>query len=421
MMKRIIPLVVFFSVLAIPVYSQTQFYIYEKSGSYNLGTWLRYNRCDGFFPGLRGQFFLDDEESFWIKGRAGYGFSLHAPRYQAEIEKRFPSGDNEYLFKIEGYRLTATGDAAVIPDWQNSMSALLFRLDYYDFYETFGAGLWIGKDWKGVFRLSLTGGINRYGSLPNKTRQSLLDWGGEKKDDKRVFRDNPPVAEGDDYYVGMQMELDTRPSPSAFVNGWFGTAIYTNSEFLKPLAHGDYSYHHITFRLSRLQAVTLRQRLLWSGSFGIHHGTVRGRANGQPAVTEPFLFDLGGLSTLRGYRYKEFINGSGMAMTNLDYYFNGSFLPRTFLAKIWGLKFLFKKIDLMFFGDAGTIWNAKATDALPDAILQERFRFKSIRCDAGWGLHIGNWMKFQMAFPLTQTPQTGKYDYKYYLYITPTI
>ncbi len=391
--------------------AQYRFYIYEESGEYNIAPWFRYNKTDGLFTGLGGQYFFN--EDFWISARAGYAFSLKKPRYQIGVEKIIPAREDDYYVKLDYYRLTFSGDYPVIPDWQNSLASAIARLDYYDHYDKHGAGAVFGKNWRGTFETEIIALYDRYSSLETETQKSLFRWGGEKTDGKRQFAPNPPVKPGNDVFTGLRLDYDPRPSPMAFLNAWLVRAEYDNSKWLHKLSGSDFRYHRASLSVQRLQRMFTRQKLTLSLSAKSFEGpsVFYSEKAGAELPREQFLYDLGGLNTLRGYRYKEFSNGNRMILGKMDYYFNGSFLPSTPFAKWWGIGWLFKKFDLVLFADAGQSWKAEDDSFL---LNPDGFRASGMMYDAGAGLAMGPWLRFDAAFPLKKSRLTKKFDEVYY-------
>ncbi len=400
-MKRffIILFLVFVTSHAAVTRAQTKFYIYQKTGEYNIAPWLRYNKADGLFTGLSGQFFFN--ENFWLNARAGYAFSLKKPRYKAGLEKILPAGEDDYFLTLDYFRMTHSNDFAVIPDWQNSLASSVARLDYYDHYDLHGGRLTFGKHWRGIIKTALTFGYNRYATLETATQKSLFDWGGACIDGKRRFAPNPPVKKGDDAYAEFVVDYDPRPSPHAFLNAWLIRAEYDISRWAKQ-SRTDFSYQRLDLSVQRQQRLFIRQRLAAQLAFRSHEGKSNfySASDGANLPQEQFLYDIGGQVALRGYRYKEFTNGNRMLLGKLDYAFNGGFFPKTPFAKCWGVGWLFRKFDLTLFADAGQIWTADDNAMM---LNPEGFRFHDMKYSAGAGLAMIPWIRFDVAFPLNKT------------------
>jgi outer membrane protein assembly factor BamA len=374
-----------------PAAAQYRFYLYEKADRFNLAPWLKYNKADGPFLGLAANYYFS--EHLTLHARGGYATAGRYPRYEGTLHRNFERGNHEYTVSVSGFHRTQTNDMHVIREWQNSVSALFFKNDYYNFFEARGGELKIGALFNGIYRFAVFSALQRYRSLENHTDFSLLNWGAETIDGKKRFAPNPTVSEGDDYTVGLEYEIDYRPSPLAFVSAWYFRGRYVNATLLHGPASSDFSYHRVELTFKRYQKAFARQRMVVS----LEVGSFEGRTSAGASPADQFLFDQGGYATLRGYDYREFANGNRMVRLSADYLFNGSFLPRTPLARIWGLKAIFSKFDLLLFADGGNVWREK--EDAPFAGFGGT-RLRDFKADAGAGLALADWVRLECAWPL---------------------
>lgn len=395
---------------ATPAIAQYNFYLYEKTDKFNLGPWLRYNKADGGFTGVTTQYFFSRD--FYLSGRGGYAFSGKYPRYAVEVKKIFPSGNNEYILSIDYHNLTFSKDQSIIPDIQNSLGALLFRSDFYDHYESRGGLFRFGKNWSGTVKVNLFAGMEQYENLRNRTKKSFFDWGGDKRNGKKIFAPSPPVAEGDDYFAGIDYEIDFRPSPLAFVSAWYFKGKLQSSRLVKKVFDGDFSYHRADVTFKRYQKLFARHKLVVGLRLASHQGktTFESDTTGVISPQDQFLFDAGGISTLRGYRYREFQNGNRLVLLNVDYAFNSSFLPKTPLTKIWGIGWIFKNFDLIFFTDAGYVWLNQDNRSL---LNFDGIKLKDFKANAGTGLAMSDWIRFDFAWALKSGIATKRGDWQF--------
>lgn len=395
---------------------QSRFYIYEKSDRFNVSPWLRYNKSEGLFTGATSQFFFN--EYLFAEGKAGYAFAGKFPRYTIGIQKTFLSDNNEFSLRADYYDLTVTHDQYVLPDWQNSMTALLFKLDYFNFYRARGTTVTFGQNWNGTYKIDLSTGMRNFYSLQNKAEASLFNQGGARINGKKEFAPNPPVAEGRDYYVGINYDMDFRPSPTAFVNAWRLKGNYENSRILHVLTKSDFSYQRVYFEFNRYQRLFTKHKMLITLKMASYQGKSQFKADttGTLLPQDQFLYDAGGYGSFRGYSYREFKNGNRLLMFSWDYFFNGSFLPKTFLTKVWGIGNVFKNTDLMLFADAGAVQTVKDEKLV---INMGKIRIHNIRADAGFGLAFTEWIRFETAYPLRKGIGSRLGDYTVYLRLTP--
>lgn len=387
------------TLLLIPhgVQSQTQFFIYQKSGHYGIAPWIRYNKVDGGFAGLSGVYFLNDDFR-WL-ARVGYAFSLHRLRYQTGVEKIFPGETTDWFIMADYFHLSQTNDIQVIPDWQNSITAAFARLDYYDYYDLHGGQVRIGMHRNGSIKTSLNAGYHRYETLKTETQKSLVDWGGTKINGRRLFPPNPAVLKGEDVWMGLSLDYNPLPSPNAFINAWLVRADYRFSEGIRRLAKTDFAYQQLQVDLRRQQRLFGKQRFTAQFRFLSYRGPIvfSDPVTHQVLPMTMFLYDVGGINTLRGYRYKEFRDGNRLWLVKLDYAFNGDFFPKTPFARCWGLGWLFRKTDLAFFADAGQLGYAgrKAFLLNPDGLSLNQIHYS-----AGVAVTMLPWIRMELAFPL---------------------
>ena len=395
---------------------QSRFTIFEKSDKFNITPWLRYNKGEGLFTGIFSQYFFN--ENLFTEGKAGYAFAGKFPRYSVALQKTFQSDNNEFSIRSDYYDLTMTNDENVLPDWQNSLNALLFKLDYFNFYRARGTTLTFGQNWDGTYKVDLFAGMRNFYSMENKAEASLFDLGSESINGKKVFAPNPPVAHGRDYYTGVNYDIDFRPSPVAFVNAWQFKGRYENSKILHTVTKSDFSYQRAYLEFDRYQRLFTKQKMLMTLKLASYQGKTQFKADttGTLLPQDQFLYDMGGYGSLRGYSYREFQDGNRMMLFSWDYFFNGSFLPKTFLTKIWGLGNIFKMADLMLFADAGYVWSVdqnKPLTGIGDIGLRD------MRADAGFGLAFTEWIHCAAAFPLRKGIESKRGDYAIYLRFTP--
>jgi outer membrane protein assembly factor BamA len=378
--------------------AQNKFYLYEKSDKFNLAPWLVYNKTDGLFTGLSSQYFFN--ENFFAQGELGYAFSGKYPRYHLGFQKSFPHDNNEFLVAVEYYRSTVSNDAYVIPEWQNSLTSLLFRLDYYNHYETRGAKIKIGENWGGTYRINFFGTAQKYFTLNNTTEKSLFGWGGDNIGGKRHFSRNPAVAEGRDILLGLDYEIDFRPSPLAFVSAWYLKGVYSNSAMLHKAAKSDFSYARADFRFTRFQRLSAGHKMVASLRIASYEGKTFFASDTTTLPRDQFLFDAGGYGSLRGYRYREFENGNRLAVLSWDYFFSG-----------W----IFKTFNLVFFSDVGNVWSADPSKSLTSF---QGTRLNAFKADAGAGIALADYMRLDWAYPLKKGLVTPRGDSKVYFRLT---
>jgi outer membrane protein assembly factor BamA len=382
---------------------QTEFHIYEGHGI-QLSPWVRYNKADGLLAGMVVRWEITDPD-FYLTGRGGYAFGGKYGRYAAGITKVFPSGNNEFSLDAEYHDLTETSDRRILSDFQNSLGAVLFKADFFNYYRATGGQFRAGHNWGDVVKVTAVAAFDRYRSLKNSVKASLFDWGGDGTEKR--FEQSPAVAEGDDRWLGMEFHYDPRPSKLAPVAAWTADVRYANAAVL----NGDFSYQRVAVDLKRYQTLPGRTY----GVVAVYAASYDGKTTfadgtGAEVPADQFLYDLGGLGSLRGYDYREFRDGNRLVMAQIDFFGNGALLPRTPLKRWWGEGWIFKNFDLTVFADAGAVWTRSEKKSLVDFTgLKSRL----IRADAGAGLAMKNIVRFDFAWVLKTGAVSDRGDFEF--------
>ena len=303
---------------------------------------IRYNRAEGLFLGWGFGGDRSGQSGLRFFGNGGYGFKSDAWRYQLGLSRWWGSRYRTEI-GIHAYDLTDTDDRWLIPTMENSMAAFFFREDFHDFFRRYGASVFAYQNITPYLRLSAEYRADTYKNMEQKAHWALF--GGDK-----IFRPNPHIlprnAEEDEMRsIVAGFTVDTRNDSDDPTRGW--------------LVHGEYEYGGRglkgDFEFDRLIADARRYQRIARGEYidtRIRVGSVK-----QKSVLMPRnkLFDLGGIGTLRGYRFKEFPDRSKMVLGNIEY-------------RIQGDKFgdidnwLFDDFTLSFFADAG--WAGYSFDDL---------------------------------------------------------
>ncbi len=388
-----------FSLILVDGVHAQHFYLYDTD-QFNVAPQVAYNKVDGLFTGITGRYQFN--EYFSAQGKLGYAFSGKYPRYGVGLQKSFPHGNNEFNISADYFRETVSNDTYVIPRWQNSLTSMLFHLDYYDHYETRGVKIRLGQVWNGTYQVHIFGGAQKYFRLDNTTEKSLLDWGADNIGGKKLFSRNPPAAEGSDYFLGLDYDIDFRPSPLAFVSAWHFKGTYSNSAIMHHATRSDFSYNRLDLQFTRYQRLFPNHKMKASLRLASYEGQTQFQSDslGTLKPRDQFLLDAGGYGSLRGYHYREFENGNRLAVFSLDYYFSGG---------------LFKTFNLVLFGDAGRVWTAgtsKSFAGFGGAGL------KNFQADAGAGVALAEYLRLDWAFPLKKGIATKRGDSKVYFRMT---
>lgn len=319
---------------------------------------VRYNRVEGLFLGLQvpnNQWYTHSRHHVKIYGHAGYGFKSKRGRYQIGLE-RWIFDDFRFTLGIETHDMTDTEDRWIISEFENSLAAFFLREDFRDYYRRYGTSVYAIQNITRHFRVK--GGIrrDRFYSMEKKTNWSLF--GGDKK-----FHENPAVEEFEMKSVFGHVGLDTRNHLFNPNEGWF---ININGEFVRPdiNKYSEHDFDRLIIDLRRYQPIGYGENL----DFRFRLGTGRGKLPVQ------YQYDLGGLSSLRGYDFKEFENGDRMVLGNIEYRMYGSFFDL----------FDISELNLIIFGDAGWVWTAEDNSAFDKSF--DHIRWDDMMTDVGIAL-----------------------------------
>jgi len=299
-LKKLVWIVGILQVLIGCVEGHAQEGVRQRLEVFSRYTRLRYNRVEGLFAGYH----LAATPKAW-KGirffaEVGYGLHNQKPRWEGGVD--YDKGKRAFTFVL--FDRTETNDRETVRSGENSLYALLYKGDYRDYFRAK-----YGFEAKGSYRytprLLLVGRLTAYTyeSMPDKTQWSLF-----RRDSN--FRSNPAVRPGRIGLLQTGFIYDTQSRGPLFRNAWYLSAFYERG-------FQEFGYNGFILHAKRYQKVVV-------GSQAI---VAQCRIGSRESAYEQHRFDLGGVSTLRGYRIKEF-TGNRMAMLNIDYLFRGDILGR---------------------------------------------------------------------------------------------
>ncbi len=332
---------------------------YRKRHVPNLEGKAHYNRVDGIFLGLALPPRYLKNSGLEIFGLGGHAFA--SKRWQYQIGGEVYIGEAwRSLIGIEAHDYTASEDEWIIPEDENSVAALFINEDFRDYYRRDGFSAYFSQ------RLSeyakLTAGYRREDllSLPSETDWSLFV-------NRKKFRVNPLIQEGRLTSYFAQGVWDTRNDKLHPDRGW---RIQVEAELGRPdivgdVVEGDYDFDRVLVDVRRYQPLGEGRNF----DMRLRAGSSRG------FMPPQFLFDLGGISTLPGYRFKSF-TGDRMLLGNVEYRIDAR---RSRLGDIP----LLGELNLILFADAGLAWFAEDHSALTSSF--DYFTFDKLKTDVGIG------------------------------------
>ncbi len=279
---------------------------------------LHYNRVEGLYAGYRLKASPKRARKVTLFVDGGFGFHLQEPRWEAGVTYQ----TRKARMGLTAFDRTETNDRDIIRTGENTFNALLFKGDYRDYFRARN-GFSLSSKYRLRKNLDLRSSITAfaYRSMPVEVEWSIYRNG-------RPFRQNPAVREGDAGQVQIGVVYDDRRKGPIFRNGTLISATYERG-------FREFPFDGFLLALNR------RQKTI----FGKQAFILRFLAGSRESIDEQFLFDLGGVSTLRGYRIKEF-TGNRVLQLNVDYLFKGDLLGRI---RVKGTHLL----ELILFADAG--------------------------------------------------------------------
>lgn len=332
-----------------------------ENGVYRVAPSVRYNRVEGLVLGIsHDPLTWTSHDRARIFGRVGYATALNDIRYEVGAETRLGERSDLVDVKIGGsyHQDTDTRDLWKSNWTENSLAAIFFKNDFFDYWETEGYQLYTSARLTPLAQVSVAYRSDEYRTLTQNTTWSLF--GGDD------FRANPAIVEGNMESVVVAVEggrlhaLKWRPR---------GLAFRAEAEFGEGLG-GDFDFSRFVGDVrgyARLSDET-------GASIRLRGGTTSGTIPFQKA------FSIGGNGSVRAYPQNAFV-GDRMALLNAELEFYDASIGS------WDLD------DTTLFGffDAG--WtNTFGTDEL---------RMDDVLPAAGLGLALDNRkLRFELAWPL---------------------
>lgn len=332
-----------------------------ENGVYRVAHSVRYNRVEGLVIGIsHSPLTWTSRDRARIFGRVGYATALDDIRYEVGAETRLGERGDLIDVKIGGsyHQDTDTRDLWKSNWTENSLAAIFFKNDFFDYWETEGYQLYASARLTPLAQVSVAYRSDEYRTLAQNTTWSLF--GGDD------FQTNPAIVEGDMESVVVAVEggrlhaLKWRPR---------GLAFRAEAEFGEGLG-GDFDFSRFVGDVrgyARLSSET-------GASIRLRGGTTSGSIPFQKA------FSIGGNGSVRAYPQNAFV-GDRMALLNAEVEFYDASIGS------WDLD------DTTLFGffDAG--WtNTFGTDEL---------RMDDVLPAAGLGLALDNRkLRFELAWPL---------------------
>ena len=342
------------------------------------GLMLRYNRVEGLMAGMR------MKREYWrergsnrpfIYGHWGYAFAAKEFQYQAGLEKGM-FDTFRFSFGGEYHRMIDTPDRWIIQDEENSIAAILLKEDFQDFYLREGGSGYVMQNLTEAISLTAAYHVDEFRSVEKNTNWSIF--GGKKQ-----FRPNPAMDEGELKSISLKFEIDTRNSKKKTKSGWY---IQMEGEHAGDDLNGDFTFDRALVDIRRFQPLGYQDGL----DLRIRAGSSWGDMPWQRR------FHLGGLSTLRAFRYKKFpcgpdqAGGNRMVLGQIEYRLGRQDLPDEIDLGI------LENFYIILFADAG--WVAHVDEGLDWTEGFDDLDYRDFKSDIGLALaNRGGNMRFEIA------------------------
>lgn len=318
---------------------------------------LRYNRVEGAFFSVKAPrktgYGYHQVNGY---GFVGYGFESKDIRYQVGLDRWiFDPYDYRTEIGVEIHDLTDSKDTWRIGYQENSLAAFFLKQDYMDYFRRSGWSTHLSQNFTKAIKATVGYRRDDYRSLESRTNWALFN-------DSRSFRLNPALGEdeGDMRSIYGQIEFDTRDD--CYENG--GLALQLSAESSYPELGGDFDFQRYTAQL------IFRERS-YHGS-GLSLRMMAGTSVGDLPFQKNF--ELGGISTLRGFAYKAF-RGNRLFLTNIEYRLDSG---------VFGDIIPIDDINFIIFGDIGDAWNGSENENWYDSFRPLTWR--GLKSDIGVGI-----------------------------------
>jgi len=273
---------------------------YPETSVYRSISSLRYNRVDGLTLGVRRRpLEWDSYDRAGIFGQASYALALEKWRYEIGGEIRlgdsYRSEDFDIKFGGSFRRQTTTNDLWKAGWAENTTAALLFRTDFFDYFQTEGYTLYSVARLTPLLQAAVAYRSDDYSSLSKNASWALFGGDG--------FRFNPAVDEGRMQSVVVSVDGGSirglRFVPS-------GVAFRAEAEFGESFA-GDFSFN-------RYEA-DIRAYIRSGRDTGLALRIRGGYADGNVPLQKTFT--IGGAGSVRAYPQNAF-RGTSMLLANAE-------------------------------------------------------------------------------------------------------
>ncbi len=267
----------------------------------------RYNRVEGGYISWHLPRTYHPGAGLANYGEAGYSSGREEFSYRAGAElfsfySPANAGDNLVTMGAELHDVVDSQDGWLIAQEENSLGALLFRRDFRDYYRRTGWSTYSTHNFGGVLQVTGRYGMDEFESLDTQISGVMVG----NRFARDAFRPNPAVDEIQVRSLRTDVQLDTRDHRQRLQRGFFANAFF---ERAGGFLGGDAEFKRYVGDLRRYQPVGRGTRV----DLRLRLATAKGPLPSQ------YIYNLGGLGSLRGYGFKEF-SGDRMVLFNAEYW-----------------------------------------------------------------------------------------------------
>jgi hypothetical protein len=319
-----------------------------------------------------------------IYGGFSYGFSAKEWNYQFGLEP-WLFNERKLMVGIDIHKITQIRDETLFPnDEEDFIASAILGRNYRDYYQREG------------YELSLTQIITPSNKIILKFRDDdyhtlykMTDWSLFNGDE--IKRENLPADDGRMKSIILSYELDSRrekettmrhfhpmPIPSnKTTNGWKGVVSveYARSPLGAEL-NEKFDFTLFGFEITRYNRLSRHQLLDFRLKGGIADNS----------LPLQYKFYLGGIGSLRGYKFQEFAGGDKMILANVEYK-----IAPDIKYEIADNVRLGISTNLVIFVDTGYVWEQDETP-----------KMKDLKTNVGIGFQAEEGFRIDIAKPIEE-------------------
>jgi len=322
---------------------------------------LRYNRVEGWHIGAKYNLFNLKDGKIRTELSTGYGITSNIGTYSIGMKYQVPSS-----IGVEGgvfyFRDVGTNDLNIMGRTENSLATLFAKEDFLNYY--IGRGIVSNVIYRRSRKHEISGSFHII-NYKNIRSHDVFSFSDIISIDKS-FSANPVVLVGEERKLLFGYTYDSRINQFMLTDNF---VVSVEIEKSGDQFGGDFEYNGYRIGIKKYKRTFGPQMLVIRGLLGVRDRN----------VGEQFLYDLGGIGTLRGYGHKEF-TGNRVGMINIDYLFNRALIKKLPLRSLP----FYTTMSLIAFFDAG--WTNLGKSPLNRS---SSFDISDIKSNIGIGYSFG--------------------------------